>query len=95
VCLGDAQLAQDECVAALLALGNRKSKQRAGPVKARPKTQDGPDDRGFQAGDDKSTQCSADTITFMERLSRGEAMGEINSNACRRLEALYHLLIER
>ena len=95
VCLGDAQLAQDECVAALLALGKRKRKQRAGPVKARPKTQDGaPDDRGFQAGDDKSTPCSADTIAFMERLNRGEAMGEINSNACRRLQALYHLLIK-
>jgi hypothetical protein len=95
VCLGDAQLAQDECVAALLALGKRKRKQRARPVKARPKTQDGaPDDRGFQAGDDKSTPCSADTIAFMERLSRGEAMGEINPNACRRLEALYHLLIK-
>ena len=95
VCLGDAQLAQDECVAALLALGKRKRKQRAGPVKARPKTQDGaPDDRGFQAGDDKSTPCSADTIAFMERLTRGETMGDINPNACRRLEALYHLLIK-
>jgi hypothetical protein len=88
--LGDAQLAQDECVAALLALGKRKRTQRvkAAPAPAfRP-----PDDRGVQAGGDKSTPCSTDTIAFMERLSRGKAMGEINSNACRRLEALYHLL---
>ena len=74
---GDAQLAQDECVDALLALGKRKRKQRAGPVKAGPKTQDGvPDDRGVQAGDDKSKPCSADTIAFMDRLSRGKAMGK-------------------